>query len=118
LGGCTADVNGLALDTGGKGAVNIGGGKDECRGGVGRGGAGLSCGVGPVQGLLMARLEDTVVGGGQLRGVTLPLLRLLTLLLQEENMTRHEKHVEDRPNYFKNATRTLLFQLLPHSVFH
>lgn len=42
-GGGTVDVKGDALDTeGGKGAVNIGAGKDGCKGGVGRGGAGLN----------------------------------------------------------------------------
>lgn len=66
---------------GGKGAANIGEGNDECKGGVGRGGAGLNCGVAPLQVLERARLEDTVVGGGQLMGVTLLLLKLLTLLL-------------------------------------
>lgn len=42
-GGGTFDVNGDALDTGGgKGAVNMGAGNEGCRGGVGRGGAGLN----------------------------------------------------------------------------
>lgn len=59
----------------------MGDGKEECKGGVGRGGAGLNCGVAPLQPLDKARLEDTVVGGGQLIGVTLLLLKLLTLLL-------------------------------------
>lgn len=86
---------GLALDTGGGiGAANMGAaGKDVCNGGVGLGGAGLSCvEVGwppPLHGLLklLARLEDTaVVGGGQLSVVvTLLRLRLLTLLEEEES---------------------------------
>lgn len=65
LGGGTEEVKALAADTGGgRGAVNIGGGKDGCKGGVGRGGAGLSCGVGPFHAFPMVRLDDTVVGGG------------------------------------------------------
>lgn len=79
---------GLALDTGGSGAANMGAaGNDVCNGGVGLGGAGLSCvEVGCpllLHGLLklLARLEDTaVVGGGQLSVVvTLLRLKLLTL---------------------------------------
>lgn len=83
MGGGTVEARGLAAETGGgSGAVNIGGG-NECRGGVGLGGAELSWGaVEPFHDLLNARLEDTVVGGAQLRGVMLPLLKLLTLLLK------------------------------------
>lgn len=76
------EVNGLALVTGGgSGAANIGEGNDECKGGVGRGGAGLNCELAPLQLLGKARLDETEVGGGQLIGVTLLLLKLLTLLL-------------------------------------
>lgn len=111
--GCTVGgaVNGLAVDTGGGiGAVNIGAaaGNVECNGGVGRGGAGLSCveaaaaaavavdvpDDGPLllllllllHGLLrlLARLEDTVVvGGGQLVD-TLLRLKLFTLLKTQQ----------------------------------
>lgn len=81
-GGGTEGTVGLAVDTvgGGSGVANMGGYGAPCNGGVGRV-AGLSCGGGPDHDL-PERLEDTVVvvGGGQLSGVTLVLLKLLTLL--------------------------------------
>lgn len=77
--GCTGAACGLAVDTGGRGAANMGAGKPGCSGGVGLGGRGAELGWGAgiaaggvgtgaveLQGLLRTRLEDTVVGGGQL----------------------------------------------------
>lgn len=61
----------------------MGGGNGDCNGGVGLGGAGLNCGVGPLHDFPNVRLDDTVVGGGWLIGVTLLRLKLLTLLLQD-----------------------------------
>lgn len=76
------EVNGLALVAGGgNGVANIGEGNDECNGGVGRGGAGLNWELAPLQLLGKDRLDEADVGGGQLIGVTLLLLKLLTLLL-------------------------------------
>lgn len=94
---------------GGNGVVNIGDGNEECKGGVGRGGAGLKRVAVPLQALVS---DDTVVGGGQLIGVTLLLLKLLTLLLQQTNRSKTKTQ---RTN--KMRTHNSLFLCLDYELW-